>query len=149
MAGLPRARNLLAPGTLSLLTPLEGSPVPIRILLVEDEGLIRMVTAEGLEDEGYEVVEARDGDEAIELLNTRGPFNIVITDVRMPGSTDGVDLAGHARSLHPGIPLVVVSGYAEHLMTRLAAFDPAAVHLGKPCTLEAVVAVVRQLTGPG
>lgn len=117
----------------------------IRILLVEDEGLVRMITAESLQDEGFDVVEASDGDEAISLLNAFDFFDILLTDVRMPGSSDGVHVALHARRLHPHIPVVVVSGHAPHLISRLKMLNPAAVYIGKPYNLQEVVGTVRRL----
>ena len=119
----------------------------IRVLLVEDEGLIRMMTREALEDGGFEVEEAWDGDEAVRVLGSGSSFDIVVTDVRMPGSRDGIGVAAHARRMHPSIPLIVVSGYAPHLMERLAPFNPVAVYISKPYDLSDVVAGIKRLTG--
>lgn len=95
-----------------------------RVLLAEDEVLIRLVAAEHLRDEGFEVVEAWDGDEAARLLDGPGRFDVLFTDVRMPGLLDGVDVAMHARRRYPTIPVLVVSGYAAHLMRRLGVLQP-------------------------
>ena len=91
----------------------------VRVLLVEDEALIRLVTAEMLRDEGFEVFEARDGDEARALLNDPDTFDVLFTDVRMPGTLDGIDLVLLVRRRHPTIPVLVVSGYAANIMHRL------------------------------
>lgn len=117
-----------------------------RVLLVEDEGLIRLMTAELLQDEGFEVVEAWNGDEAARLLNGPDGFDVLFTDVRMPGALDGVDVAVHARRRHPAIPVLVVSGYAAQLMSRLSVLDPAAVFISKPYRLDEIVDVLRRLT---
>ena len=117
-----------------------------RVLLVEDEGLIRFVTAEALRDDGFEVVEAVDGDEAARLLDGPDPFDILITDMRMPGTRDGVAVALHARLRQSAIPVLVVSGFAWQVKTRLQVLDPAAVFLNKPYKLDEVVKVSRQLT---
>ena len=117
-----------------------------RILLVEDEGLIRLMTAEILRDEGFEVVEAWDGDEAARLLDGLDGFDVLFTDVRMPGTLDGIDVAVHARRRYPAIPVLVVAGYAAQLMSRLGALDPAAVFISKPYDLEEVVDALRRLT---
>ena len=116
-----------------------------KVLLVEDEGIIRMTMAEFLEDEGYDVMEARDGDEAVRLLNEPNHFHILFTDVQMPGSQDGVDVAIHARRLQPQLPVLVVSGYAATLMTRLSVLDPAARFLAKPYKLGDVADTLREL----
>ena len=76
----------------------------IRILLVEDEALIRVMVADFLADEGFEVTEARDGEEAVRLLDTVGGFDVLFTDVRMPGMLDGIDVALRARRQHPACP---------------------------------------------
>ena len=118
-----------------------------RVLLVEDEGLIRLMTAEILRDEGFEVVEAWDGDEAARLLNKLDGFDVLFTDVRMPGTLDGIDVAVHARRRDPAIPVLVVSGYAAQLMSRLGVLDPAAVFISKPYDLEEIVDALKRLTG--
>jgi CheY-like chemotaxis protein len=118
----------------------------MRVLLAEDEVLIRLVAAEHLRDEGFEVVEAWNGDEAARLLDGPGRFDVLFTDVRMPGLLDGVDVAMHARRRCPTIPVLVVSGYAAHLMRRLDVLQPAAVFIGKPYSLAEVVEALNRLT---
>jgi CheY-like chemotaxis protein len=118
----------------------------VRVLLVEDEGIIRLVTGEFLRDEGFEVFEAWNGDEAAKLLDGPGPTDVLFTDVRMPGSLDGVDLASYARRRYPAIPVLVVSGYAESLMSRLAGLHPPAVFVNKPYDMRAIVRILRRLT---
>ena len=119
----------------------------VRVLLVEDEALIRLVTAEMLRDEGFEVFEARDGDEARALLNDPDTFDVLFTDVRMPGTLDGIDLVLLVRRRHPTIPVLVVSGYAANIMRRLSGLQPAAVFISKPYSLAKVLDVLRRLTG--
>jgi len=117
-----------------------------RVLLAEDEVLIRLVAAEHLRDEGFVVVEAWNGDEAARLLDGPGRFDVVFTDVRMPGLLDGVDVAMHARRQYPTLPVLVVSGYAPHLMRRLGMLQPAAVFISKPYSLTEVVEALNRLT---
>lgn len=118
-----------------------------RVLLVEDEPLIRLVTAEMLRDEGFEVFEAQHGDEACALLDDANDFDVLFTDVRMPGTLDGIDVALHARRRHPGIPVLVASGYAAHLVRRLGMLIPAAVFISKPYRLAEVLDIITRLTG--
>ena len=106
-----------------------------------------MMTCELLQDEGFEVTEARNGDEAARLLDTARRFDVLFTDVQMPGTLDGIDLAIRARYRRPTIPVLVVSGYAAHLMTRLGVLDPAAVFIGKPYDVEGIGEVLRRLAG--
>ena len=107
-----------------------------------------MVTSEYLRDEGFEVTEAWDGDEAARLLDTTDTYDVLFTDVQMPGTLDGIALAVHARCRHAMLPLLVVSGYAAQLMTRLGVLDPPAVFIGKPYELKGIGDALRHLTGP-
>ena len=68
-----------------------------RVLVVEDEELIRLILAEVLADEGYQVVEAGTGDEAVRLIDGPDGFHAVITDIHMPGTRDGIAVGHHAR----------------------------------------------------
>ena len=81
-------------------------------LLVDDEELVRMSTADMLMDLGFEVVEAGSAEEALRLLGDGAAPDLLVTDHLMPGMT-GADLAREARTLKPALPVLVVSGYAE------------------------------------
>ena len=118
----------------------------IRILLVEDEGLLRLIAAETLRDEGFEVVEARNGDEAAKLLDGPDGFDALFTDVQMPGMLDGVDVAMHLRQQHPATPVLVVSGGAAHLASRLGGLEPPAVFINKPYRLQEIVTALSSMT---
>lgn len=83
-----------------------------RALLVDDEFLVRMSTADMLMDLGYDVIEAASAEEALELVDRDEPFDLLVTDHLMPGMT-GVDLARIVKVKRPGIPVLLVSGYAE------------------------------------
>ena len=81
-------------------------------LLVDDEELVRMSTADMLIDLGFEVVEAGTAEEALQLLETGTMPNLLITDHLMPGM-NGAELARAARAISPTLPILIVSGYAE------------------------------------
>ncbi|MBB5716951.1 PAS domain S-box protein [Sphingomonas aerophila] len=81
-------------------------------LLVDDEELVRMSTADMLNDFGFDVVEAGSAEEALNLLKAGEAPDLLVTDHLMPGMS-GADLAREARLLNPGLPVLVVSGYAE------------------------------------
>ena len=89
----------------------ETDPHPIKILVVEDEALIRHDIAEVLRAHGVRVVEAASGDEAWDYLMTHGPVDLVFTDYRMPGSMNGGQLADRVRAHFPHLPIVVTSGH--------------------------------------
>ncbi|HEY7299121.1 MAG TPA: response regulator [Xanthobacteraceae bacterium] len=80
------------------------------ILIAEDEVLVRIMVAEALRDAGYAVIEAIDADEAIRVLRTSADVKLLISDIRMPGSMDGVALARVVRAEHPGVKVLLVSG---------------------------------------
>lgn len=121
--------------------------VAARLLLVEDESLARQVASEALRDEGFEVVEAQDGDEAVKLLDGPDSFDVLFTDVQMPGTLDGVDVAMHFRQQHPEIPVLIVSGGAPHLASRLSDLEPPAVFINKPYRLREIVTALNRMTG--
>jgi YesN/AraC family two-component response regulator len=80
------------------------------ILLVEDELLLRHELAQHLRLAGYEVVEARNGEEASVLVRTGTTAAVLITDIRMPGSVDGLLLAGYVRRQTPHTKIIIMSG---------------------------------------
>ena len=84
-----------------------------RVLLVEDELLVREVAAEDLTEAGFEVTAASDGDEALAILRDGTKFDLLFTDIRMPGETDGWDLAREARQMLPGLRVIYATGQGE------------------------------------
>lgn len=89
------------------------------VLVVEDEALVRMNAVGLLDDAGYDVLEARDADHALAILETRADIGLVFTDVEMPGTMDGIGLANIIRQRWPHVLMVVVSGKAVVDETRL------------------------------
>ncbi|MFP5077591.1 PAS domain-containing protein [Rhizobium sp. YIM 134829] len=85
---------------------------PRRILLVDDDALIAMSSADMLLDLGHDVVEAHSGRDALEHLRAEGPFDLMITDYSMPGMTGG-ELAIAAREIAPTMPVLLATGYAD------------------------------------
>ena len=104
-----------------------------------------MMTSEFLTDEGFEVVEAWNGDEAAKLLDGPNRFDVLFTDVKMPGTLDGIDVAVHARHRDPMISVLIVSGYTELHTSRLDGLTPPAVFISKPYDLMAILDVLRRL----
>lgn len=83
-----------------------------RVLVVEDEPAVRHLTATMLRHLGYEVVDAEDGPSAMRLLEGSG-VDLMLTDVDLPGGTNGIDLAREARQLCPALAVLLMSGYAD------------------------------------
>jgi CheY-like chemotaxis protein len=112
----------------------------VNILIVEDELLIRMIVSDGLRDVGYNVIEAINGDEAVEILSSGAAVDLVFSDVRMPGSLDGLGLLGFIRTAFPGLPVVITSG---HLQPELALADGATQFLAKPYGVEQMIKLIQ------
>jgi CheY-like chemotaxis protein len=83
------------------------------ILVVDDEDTIRHVVAYLLREEGYAVVEAGTGDEALATLASHPEIDLVFTDVRMPGRRDGISMAAEARRLRPDLKILFATGYHD------------------------------------
>ncbi|HQS68085.1 MULTISPECIES: response regulator [unclassified Novosphingobium] len=114
----------------------------LRILLVEDEFLVRQVAFDELGDAGHCVVEAANGDAAAAILQDDSAFDLICTDIRMPGMLDGWQLGAAARSLIPGIKVLYFSGYCETQRT----LEPGEAFLPKPYRLADMLALVESLT---
>lgn len=107
------------------------------ILVVDDDELVRSTAVMVLQDAGYDTVEAADVAQALAILDDRADaITHLLTDVRMPGWQDGVDLAVSVRNEFPHITVVVSSGYHEHAVD---AIDEGVQFLPKPWTTSDVV----------
>jgi len=117
----------------------------LTVLVVDDEVLIRMMLCESLRQAGCEVVEAANADEALTVLTTTPDPDVLITDVKMPGALDGLELASRVRATRPGVKVVVTSG---HTAAQTAA-SVADAFLPKPFALEQLVGRVQALAALG
>ncbi len=112
------------------------------VLLVDDEPAIRTLFAASLRRDGYHVVEAGDGKEAVEAARMAERVDLVITDIRMP-QMDGVTMANALREAQPEIRIVFVSGYPVDLAT----LGPNSRMLNKPFLRADLMNAVHELTG--
>jgi CheY-like chemotaxis protein len=111
------------------------------LLVVEDDLLVRMTLADGLEDAGFSVVEAGDAQEALSLLASRGDILALMTDINLPGAADGFTLARAARVVRPNLPVIYASGrYMEAEQGRSV---PGSCFLAKPFTPSLAAAAIR------
>jgi DNA-binding NtrC family response regulator len=110
------------------------------ILVVEDELFIRMSAVATLEDEGFLVLAAKNGAEALRVLSRHSETNILITDVRMPGLMDGLALIAQVQIDHPAVRSIVVSGNATAEQARNAG---AAGFVAKPYLAKTMVQAVH------
>ena len=113
------------------------------ILIVEDEFLLRLDSAETIESAGFEVIQAANADEAITILNARPDIHVVFTDIQMPGSMDGLKLARFVRDRWPPIKIVATSG---HVTVDEDDLPDGSVFLLKPYHGAEVVATLREMT---
>jgi PAS domain S-box-containing protein len=115
------------------------------VLLAEDEDGVRTVMTEMLRKQGYSVVSAPGGEEALEIgRNLQTKFDLLISDVIMPGM-NGPDLAGKLRALRPGLRVLYVSGYTDSAISRDDELGPGTTFLHKPFTTEQLAEKVREL----
>ncbi|MCW6509598.1 ATP-binding protein [Lichenifustis flavocetrariae] len=130
---LPQAVGEAEAAPVPAMAHRETSIRPCRVLLVDDDPLVLAGTAAMLDDLGHHVIEARSGDEAVAVISAGTAIDLVITDHVMPGMT-GIELASRIRTLRPGLPIVLASGFAELSEVELSQL----ARLPKPFTLAAL-----------
>jgi len=114
------------------------------VLIVEDEFLLRIDAVDMIKAAGFEVVEAANANEAIEILQSRRDITVVFTDIQMPGSMDGLKLARAVRGRWPPIKIVATSGQIHVSETDL---PEGGRFLPKPYSPVEVTGLLRELTG--
>jgi two-component system, response regulator PdtaR len=112
------------------------------ILLVEDEIFIRIASADWLREAGYQVIEAADPLEALDILASGQPLVLLATDITMPGPLDGLGLAARVRAQRPDLPIVLLSA---HVPVDVSSHADAA--LPKPFGPSELVSCVIELIG--
>ena len=121
-----------------------AAPQPV-ILVVDDEVLVRLPIADHLRDVGFTVVEAANAGEALEVIASDAPVDLVFTDHNMPGEMDGCALADWLASHRPTLPVILTSGGADVLRTAVAR---GARFIAKPYAVLEVERQIRRLLGP-
>ena len=113
----------------------------IVVLIVDDEPIILMDLAEMVAESGYVAIEAANADEAIALLETHPEIRILVTDIEMPGSMDGLKFAAAVRNRWPPVSIIVTSG---RIHPADADLPSAAAFLGKPYSTRSMSTALRQ-----
>ena len=113
------------------------------VLLVEDEDGVRRVARRTLELHGYQVLEAVDGAQAVELARTTPSIGLLLTDVMMPGMR-GPEVAAAVHAVAPGLPVLYMSGHAEDV-ARVGLVDPSIQFLAKPFAPNRLADKVREV----
>jgi CheY-like chemotaxis protein len=110
------------------------------ILVVEDEPSIRELVCERLVDSGFQTLHAADGSAGLRILQSEASIDLLITDVGLPGSLNGRQMADAARTVRPGLKVLFMTGYAEHSVVGDGHLEPGMHLLTKPFSLD----VLRQ-----
>lgn len=116
------------------------------VLVVEDDSSLRALAAHVLRYQGYKVLEATNGDEAIAIAreNIQGKIHLLLTDVVMP-HMGGRELVKRMKTLHSGIRVLFISGYTDHAITHHAGLKPGTPFLQKPFSPTALAKKVREV----
>jgi DNA-binding response OmpR family regulator len=125
-------------------------PAPVKgreaVLVVEDEKAVRTLVARVLSSLGYEVTTACSGDEARTLLaDGDAYFDLLLTDVILPGGLQGNDLAREAKTLRPDMPVLFMSGYTRDAIVHSGRLDAGVNYLEKPFTPDSLCTKVREV----
>jgi two-component system, response regulator PdtaR len=123
---------------------LPRSASPLTVLIVEDEILLRMAIADELREAGLFVIEAANGDDALALLRNFSNIDAVFSDVRMPGTVDGIRLAELVKLHYPNIGVFLTSGTLDAFPTNRALADG---YFSKPYVSAEVELAIRQCCG--
>lgn len=129
---LPQADADGRPAEVSAEAASPAPPRPARILVVEDDALVRAYATAQLRALGHEVLEAADAGAALAVLEGRSDIDLLFTDVVLPGPRNGAALAAEARRLRPGLRVLYCSGYPADAVVAGGSVDPDVDLLGKP-----------------
>lgn len=137
--------SIPAPGHVAADMMAEPAPKLETILVVEDEGGIRALVRKILLRQGYDVLEAAGGDEALELLAHSGKHvDLLLTDVMMPGM-NGIELSRRAVAAYSPLKVLFVSGYTDESVLEAGQFPAGTAFLQKPFTLGSLLGKVREV----
>jgi two-component sensor histidine kinase/DNA-binding response OmpR family regulator len=116
------------------------------VLVVEDEMVLRMRTVDIVEDAGFNAVEAVTADEALSILESRGDISLLLSDIQMPGTIDGLKLAHAVHDRWPSIKIILVSGQVK---PADADTPTESRFFGKPLDVKQVIAELQNMVGTG
>ena len=120
------------------------SRIPVFVLVVEDEMVLRRRAVGMVEDAGYTPLEALDTDEALAILSSRSDIALVCADIQLPGSMDGLGLAHTVRKRWPAINVILMSEQLNPLSIDL---PPCSRFYGKPLQSWQIIAGIRTMIG--
>jgi two-component system, cell cycle sensor histidine kinase and response regulator CckA len=124
----------------------QARPHSPTILVVDDEEMVRVSIARMLARRGYHAIIAASPREALDILGGSGPIDLLISDIVMP-EIYGTDLILQARALRPGLPALLISGFADQQNARHGPIPEGVPFLAKPFDMADLLAHVRTLLG--
>jgi CheY-like chemotaxis protein len=126
------------------MMPLDHTLLPRVVLVVEDEMLLRMRAVDMVEDAGYVPVEAVDADEALTILQSRSDIALLFSDIQMPGSMSGLQLALAVHERWPRIKIILASGQLKLSQSEIPENSR---FFGKPLDSVEMIAEIREMLG--
>jgi two-component system, cell cycle response regulator CpdR len=124
--------------------PQKPVTLPLRVLYIEDNALVREITSDLLADDMREIVAVATAEEALSVFKA-GRFDIVVTDVSLPAMS-GLDLVRHLKEISPSVPIVLASGY--HLDPNFFSLGSNIRAITKPFGAPELQALIEELCGP-
>ena len=115
-----------------------------RILVVEDDALVRSYVVTQLLSLGYDVTTAANAAEGLAVIKSDKPIDVLFTDVIMPGSMNGRQLAEAAKLLRPALGILYTSGYSENAIVHHGRLDPGVLLLAKPYRKSDLARMIRK-----
>lgn len=115
------------------------------VLVVEDDAVVREVAIEALKDCGFEVLVATTAMEGLKLFEDNREIDLVFSDVVMPGTINGIDMAEKMKAARPGTPIILVTGYTDKAMRERMTNTDNVVFLSKPYDTEALPGIIQDL----
>jgi len=148
--------------TVQIILPRSADPLPIealpinessapatasteKVLVIDDEPDLRFLITEVLSDLGYTVLQAEDGAEGLRILQSVAHIDLLVTDVGLPGTLNGRQVADAARVFLPLLPVLFITGFAENAVLNHGHLGPAMEILTKPFALSVLETRVRSL----
>ena len=119
------------------------------VMIVDDEPTVRMLVTDVLHAQGYTAIEAKDGPEALRVLQMDARIDLLITDVGLPGGMNGRQLSDAARISRPDLKVLFITGYAENAIIGNAQLAPRMQLLTKPFVMDELASRIRSMIANG
>ncbi len=141
---LPRSQDEVSPiGVTDAIQPPAGGSE--WILVVEDDPNVREIPVTTFLNQGYQVIEAADGEAAIACLREGQRIDLIFTDLVLPGGMNGVEIAKEAKRIQPNIKVIYATGYVDNEVMKKGELEPGATLVSKPYELVRLLKLVRDV----